>query len=313
VSDPSPAAGVGLDPEQVALCQSLEIRPERCYLAGSLRITTRGDIRSSVRWPLVKGVGATSDFVPSIGLWYGPPGDAHVAIDLPGVPGGSTTPRDGDSAGPGEAQIWWSLPGSTAGYGHACTVRYEADRFGRLTGSLRCPNERTGDGRRYRLQVTFDAEPVVPGPLPTPQPTPSPTPPTLSDAVCSLLAVSEIEGALGLRSGSLVMLDAGPGQCVGLAGDREAVFVAVQEAATTADVVPTAEYRGASCSPLPLDLGDAASAGACAWPDGRRFVVGTVLRGSTLLAISLAADDMGDDALLAEVTGIFDTALTRIP
>ena len=109
------------------------------------------------------------------------------------------------------------------------------------------------------------------------------------------------------------MLDAGPGQCVGLAGDQEAVFVAVQEAATTADVVPTAEYRGATCSPLPLDLGDAASAGACAWPDGRRFVVGTVLRGSTLLAISLAADDMGDDALLAEVTGLLDTALTRIP
>ncbi len=260
----------------------------------------------------MKGVGATSDFVPSIGLWYGPAGDARVAIDLPGMPGESTTAEDGDSAGQGEAQIWWSLPGSTAGYGHACTVRYEAEADGRLTGSLRCPTERTGDARRYRLQVTFDAEPVVPGPLPTPQPTPSPTPRTLSDVVCSLLPASEVEAALDLKAGSLMLLDAGPGQCVGLAGDREAFFLAVRESATTADVVPMAEYRGATCTPLPFELGDAASAATCAWPDGRRFLVASVLHGQALLTMSLGADDMSDDELLSQVTVLLDAALARI-
>ncbi len=45
--DPSPSAGSSLDPEQADRCLSLDIRPERCYLAGSVHITTRGAIRST--------------------------------------------------------------------------------------------------------------------------------------------------------------------------------------------------------------------------------------------------------------------------
>ena len=175
---PSPAvtAITSPNPVQAATCESLEVLPERCYLLGSARVTLRGAIRRSVTWPLQLGIGATSDYTPSIGLRYGPQDTKRLAIDLPGVPGESTTPEDGDSAGPGEAQLWWSLPDSVASYGHACTVRYDADAVGRLTGGIRCPSERTARGQRYRVEVTFDAHPVVPSPLPTPEPTPVPAP-----------------------------------------------------------------------------------------------------------------------------------------
>ena len=281
---------------------------------GSARISTRGAIRGLDTWPLVKGVGATSDDVPSIALWYGPSDDSRLAIDLPGVPGASTTPKDGDSAGQGEAQVWWSLPGSVAGYGHACSLRYEAGPLGRLTGVIRCPRERTDRGQRYRVEVTFDAEPLVPGPLPTPQPTPAPEPPSLADMACRLLDPGDVEAALSLKPGSVLMLDAGPGQCVGFAGDQEVAFVAVSDPATTADLAPTAEYRGASCEPLALSgWSDATGAGSCAWPDGRRYVLGSVLRGSTLVVVSLASGDLGTDEALAQVGTLLATALDRLP
>jgi hypothetical protein len=301
------------DPAQADVCRSLEILPERCYLAGSVRITAHGAVRDSVTWPLVKGVGATSDDIPSIALWYGLADDPRLAIDLPGVPGASTTPRDGDSAGRGEAQVWWSIPGSVAGYGHACSLRYEADPMGRLTGVVRCPRERTEHGRRYRVDVAFDAEPLVPGPLPTPEPTPAPSPPSLADMACRLLDAEDIEAAADLRTGSLMLLDAGPGQCVGFAGDREVAFIAVDESATSADLVPSSEYRGATCEPLLLELGDAASAGSCAWPDGREVVVGSVLSGVNLLTVSLSSDDRDRDTLLPEVATLLSTALDRLP
>lgn len=312
---PSPAvtAITSPDPVQAATCESLDVRPERCYLLGTARVTMRGAIRRSVTWPLQLGIGATSDYTPSIGLGYGPQDTKRLVIDLPGVPGESTTPEDGDSAGPGEAQLWWSLPDSVAGYGHACTVRYDADAVGRLTGGIRCPSERTASGQRYRVDVTFDAWPVMPGPLPTPEPTPVPTPPALADVVCDLLGSADIEAVLGLKSGSVLLLDAGPGQCAGIAGDREVVFISVGEAATAADLVADGPFRGASCSALPLALADAASAASCAWPDGRAFIVGSVLRGSTLMVVSLASETLTPDDLLTGTAGLLAIALARIP
>jgi hypothetical protein len=302
------------DPAQAAACRSFEIRPERCYLLGSAHITTRGAARGSVAWPLLKGVGATSDFSPSISLWYGPQSDAQLVIDLPGLPGESSTPEDGDSAGQGEAQLWWSLPGSVAGYGHACSLRYEADADGRIAGSIRCPNERTADGGRYRVEVLFDALPVVPGPLPTPEPTPVPSPPTLTDMVCGLLDGADVEAALGLEPGSVLLLDAGPGQCAGIAGDSEVAFVAIREAAIATDLVGDGTFRGAACAVLPLaDPGDTASAASCAWSDGPAFVVGSVLQGSTLLAISLASETLAMDELLAGVSELLAQALEQFP
>ncbi len=314
-AEPTPAvtAITSPDPVQAATCESHEVRPERCYLLGTARVTMRGAIRRSVTWPLQLGIGATSDYTPSIGLGYGPQDTKRLVIDLPGVPGESTTPEDGDSAGPGEAQLWWSLPDSVAGYGHACTVRYDADASGQLTGGIRCPSERTASGQRYRVDVTFDASPVVPGPLPTPEPTPVPAPRALADVVCDLLDGADIEAVLGLKSGSVLLLDAGPGQCAGIAGDHEVAFVAVGEAATTADLVADGSFRGASCTALPLDLGDAGSAASCAWPDGRAFIVGSVLRGSTLLVVSLASDALTPDELLTGTAGLLSTALDRIP
>jgi hypothetical protein len=311
---PSPAltAITSPDPAQAATCESHEVRPERCYLLGTARVTLRGAIRRSVTWPLQLGIGATSDYTPSIGLGYGPQDTKRLVIDLPGVPGESTTPEDGDSAGPGEAQLWWSLPDSVAGYGHACTVRYDADAVGRLTGGIRCPSERTARGQRYRVDVTFDAYPVVPGPLPTPEPTPVPEPPALADVVCDLLDSDDIEAVLGLTSGSVLLLDAGPGQCAGIAGDHEVAFIAVDEAATAADLVADGPYRGASCSALPLDLGDAASAASCAWTDGRAFVVGSVLRGSTLMVVTLASETLTAADLLTGTTGLLAAALDLI-
>jgi hypothetical protein len=312
---PSPTATAiaSSDSDQAAACQSLEIRPERCYLQGGASIRLRGAIRRTVTWPLLKGVGATSDYIPSIGLHFGPPDEARLVIDLPGVPGESSTPRDGDSAGPGEAQVWWSLPGSVAGYGHACAVAYEADAVGRLTGSLRCPTERKGDGERFRVEVAFDVQPVLAGPLPTPQPTPVPSPPTLADMVCDLLDSAEIEDALRLKDRSVLLLDAGPGQCAGIADDREVAFVSILEAAAEANLVGAGEYRGAACEALPLvDLGDAASAASCTWPDQRSFVVGSILQGTTLLVVSLASDDLTTDELLAGVSALVAMALDRI-
>ena len=310
---PTVTAITSPNPVQAATCESLEVLPERCYLLGSARVTLRGAIRRSVTWPLQLGIGATSDYTPSIGLWYGPQDTKRLAIDLPGVPGESTTPEDGDSAGPGEAQLWWSLPHSVAGYGHACTIRYGADAVGRLTGSIRCPGERTASGQRYRVEVTFDAYPVVPSPLPTPEPTPVPAPRALADVVCDLLDDADIEDVLGLKSGSVLLLDAGPGQCAGIAGDQEVAFVAVSEAASAADLVAEGPFRGASCTALPLDLGDAASAASCAGPDGRAFVVGSVLRGSTLLVVSLTSDALTTDELLTGTAGLLATAFDRIP
>jgi len=310
---PAVAAITSPNPVEAATCESLEVLPERCYLLGSARVTLRGAIRRSVTWPLQLGIGATSDYTPSIGLRYGPQDRKRLAIDLPGVPGESTTPEDGDSAGPGEAQLWWSLPDSVAGYGHACTVRYDADAVGRLTGGIRCPSERTASGQRYRVEVTFDAYPVVPSPLPTPEPTPAPAPRALADVVCDLLDGADIEDVLGLKSGSVLLLDAGPGQCAGIAGDHEVAFVAVSEAATAADLVADGPFRGASCTALPLDLGDAARGASCAWPDGRAFVVGSVLRGSTLLVVSLASETLTSDDLLTGTAGLLSTALDRIP
>lgn len=312
---PSPAVTAPASPNsvQAATCESLEVRPERCYLLGTARVAMRGAIRRTVTWPLQLGIGATSDYTPSIGLGFGPQDTKRLVIDLPGVPGESTTPEDGDSAGPGEAQLWWSLPNSVAGYGHACTVRYDADAVGRLTGGIRCPSERTASGQRYRIDVTFDASPVVPGPLPTPEPTPAPAPPALADSVCDLLAGADIEAVLGLKSGSVLLLDAGPGQCAGIAGDHEVAFVAVSVSATAADLVADGPFRGASCTALPLDLGDAASTASCAWPDGRAFVVGSVLRDSTVLVVSLASDALTPDELLTGTAGLLSTALDRIP
>jgi hypothetical protein len=313
---PSPTltAVGGPDPARADVCRSLDILPERCYLAGSVRITIRGGVRTSVTWPLVKGVGASSDDVPSIALWYGPTDDPRLAIDLPGVPGESTTPKDGDSAGRGEAQVWWSIPDSIVGYGHACRVRYDAEPLGRLTGTIRCPRERAGRDQPYRVDVTFDAEPLLPGPLPTPEPTPAPSPPSIADMACSLLDPGDVEAVLGLKPHSVLMLDAGPGQCVGFAGDQEVAFVAVDESASAADLLPEGDYRGATCEPLALGaLGNATGAGSCTWSDGRRFVVGSVLQGPTLLVVSLASDDLGSDEALSQVSALLVVALDRLP
>jgi hypothetical protein len=135
----------------------------------------------------------------------------------------------------------------------------------------------------------------------------------LADVVCDLLASADIEAVLGLHSGSVLLLDAGPGQCVGVAGDLEVVFVAAGEAATAADLVAGGPFRGASCTALPLALGDAASAASCAWPDGRSFVVGSVLRGSTLVVVSLASETLTPDELLTGISGLLPAALDHIP
>jgi len=90
-------------------------------------------------------------------------------------------------------------------------------------------------------------------------------------------------------------------------------FVAVSEAASAADLVADGPFRGASCTELPLDLSDAASAASCAWPDGRAFVVGSVLRDSTLVVVSLASETLTPDDLLTGTTGLLAMALARIP
>ena len=90
-------------------------------------------------------------------------------------------------------------------------------------------------------------------------------------------------------------------------------FVAVSEAATTADLVADGPFRGASCTALPLDPDDAASAASCAWPDGRAFVLRSVLRGSTLLVVSLASETLTTYELLTGAAGLLATALDRIP
>ena len=156
-------------------------------------LSLRGAVRRSVEVPLEWGVQASSDVVPSISLHLEAPGVASLVIDLPGVPGESRTPEDGDSAGPGEAQVWWSLHGGVdsgthlAAYGHACRVHFEADAVGRLAGRIGCPNERLGRRERYGADITFEAIPLVSGPLPTPMPTPSPAPQSVTEAPCELL------------------------------------------------------------------------------------------------------------------------------
>ena len=109
----SPSQVASPDPALAATCLSFEAQPERCYLVGEAHVTLRGAIRRSLEVPLLWGVNASSDFVPSISLHFEDPDVASLVIDLPGVPGASTTPADGDSATQGETQVWWSLHGGS--------------------------------------------------------------------------------------------------------------------------------------------------------------------------------------------------------
>lgn len=310
---PAPTISVSPDPAQAAMCLDFGLDVQRCYAVGSARITMRGAVRRSVTVSLRMGERGAVDLIPSIYLQYGFQGPASLEIHLPAVPGESTTPASGVDAAIGGARLRWSLVGPVADYGHGCTVRYDADAVGRLTGSIRCPDERTRKGQRYRVEVVFEAIPALPVPLPTPMPSQAPATPIPADPICALLDGPVIESVLGLESGSVLLLGAGPGQCAAIAVDREVAFVSVREGAIATDLVGGGTFRGASCTPLPLaSLGDAASAGSCAWPDGRAFVVGSVLRGSALLAISLASNELTSDDLLTAVSGLLATALDRL-
>jgi hypothetical protein len=307
-----------VDPDAIATCQSFEVRPERCYLEGQARLSLRGAVKRSVDVPLEWGVNASSDVVPSIGLHLEAPGVASMVIDLPGVPGVSETPADGDSAGPGEAQVWWSLHGGDgthlAAYGHACEVRFEADDAGRLAGTITCPQELAGRGRRYRAEITFDAVPLISGPLPTPMPTPSPAPPSVADAPCASVDDAVVASTLGLKRSALLLLGAGPGQCAGFARDKEVVFLSVRDGVTALELSADAPFRGAACTPLPsLALADASSAASCQWPDGRTMVAGNTLRGSVSLVVALTADARSPDELPPGVTALLTSALARLP
>jgi hypothetical protein len=320
VLTPSPAvqASPALDPDAIATCRSFEVRPERCYLEGGASLSLRGVVRRSVDVPLEWGVNASSDAVPSIGLHLEAPGMASMVIDLPGVPGESSTPADGDSAGPGEAQVWWSLHGGhgthLSAYGHACEVRYEADDAGRLAGTISCPKEQAGRGRRYRAEITFDAVPLIRGPLPTPMPTPSPAPPSVTNEPCAFVDDAAAANTLGLKRGALLLLGAGPGQCAGIAGDQEVLFLSVRDGATALELAGDAPFRGAACTALPgLTVGDASAAASCQWPDGRAMVAGNALQGSVSLVAALTADDRSADELLAGVTALLTSALDRLP
>ncbi len=277
-------------------------------------------ISRSLEVPLLWGVNASSDFVPSISLHFEDPDVASLVIDLPGVPGASTTPADGNSAAQGEAQVWWSLHGGgdsgehLAAYGHACSVSFEADAAGRLSGSIRCPRERLDRQRRYRASVDFEATPLLRGPLPTPMPTPSPAPPSVTDAPCALVDDAAVSDALNLKSGRLLLLDAGPGQCVGLVADEEAVFLSVRDDAATLELAGDGSFRGATCTPLPAPaLGDASSAASCTWPDERSVVAGNVLQGTVSVVVSLASGTLPPDALAAGVEVLLAGALDRLP
>lgn len=308
---PVGSAVPSVDPAQAARCLEHQTRPERCYLEGTARITLRGAIKDRVVWPLLHGAGATSDTIPSLALSFGPEEPARLVIDLPGVPGGSTTPADGGSASRGEAQLWWSLPDATAGYGHACAVTYGAAPDGRLTGRITCPKERTEDGDRYRIEVVFEALPLVPGPLPTPQPTATPEPTSVEDDPCVLVDAARAEAALGLGVGSVLLLGAGPGQCAGLVEDREVLFVAVGSSTSAADVITDGAFRGAACVPLPV-ADPTAAAASCDWPDGPAFVVAATMVDATPLVLSLATAGHPIDQVLDAVLGLLDAARARI-
>jgi hypothetical protein len=315
-SSASVEAGPSLDPRAVAVCRSFEVQPERCYLDGSASLRLRGAVRQSLELPLVWGVDASSD-VPSISLHLEAPEVAEMVIDLPGVPGTSETPADGDSAGPGEAQAWWSLQGDDgshlSAYGHACVVRFEADDAGRLRGTITCPTERAGRGRRYSADIEFEAVPLVSAPLPTPMPTPSPARPSVVDAPCGLVDEAEAARTLGLKRGALLLLDAGPGQCAGIARDQEAVFLSVRDGATSLELAGDDQFRGAPCTALPDPmLADASGAAACRWPDGRTMVAGNALRGSVSLVVALTADGRSPDELLQGVTALLTSGLDRL-
>lgn len=314
------AGDEAVDQELAAACESHGAQPERCYLEGEARVSLRGAVRRSAAVPLEWGVGATSDVVPSISLRYEVPGAVSLVIDLPGVPGTSRTPKDGDSAGPGEAQLWWSFhdgPDSgthQAGYGHACVVDYVADAEGRLAGSIRCPDERLGRQQRYRVAVEFEATPVVRRPLPTPMPTPSPPPPSVADDPCALVDDALVARAVGARRDALLLLDAGQGRCVGLVDDMEAVFLSVRDGATALELGATDGYRGATCTPLPSPaLGATSTAASCEWPDGRTVVAGNVLEGSLSLVASLSSDAPDTVDLASGVEAVLAAALARLP
>jgi hypothetical protein len=295
-------------------CGLFGVQPERCYHAGSARVVLQGGVRRAI--PIALRVGERHD--PDLGgevfLQYGGHGDASVEVGLPSQPGESTTSPDGQHHETGEPYLSWSVSGIGSAEGKGCTVRYEADAMGILTGTVRCPSERTSRGRRLKVEVQFRAVPLVAGPLPSPTPIATPRPTAPPDPVCGLLDGAAIEAATGLEPGSLLLLAAGPGQCAGIGGDQEVAFVALREDATAPELGDGTAYRGATCTPLALEVEAGPAVGAdCAWPDGRTFTVGSALVGDRSLTISIATDAEAGADRLAVTRALLETAASRLP
>ena len=109
---------------------------------------------------------------------------------------------------------------------------------------------------------------------------------------------------------------------MGLAAELEvaALFVAQEvDGFSAGRLGPT--WRGARCDPLPLTQPDLAPTGAaCAWPDGRRFVVAAGPdAGSAALVLSLALpasagpDDPAPKASIDALIALLREAIARRP
>jgi hypothetical protein len=312
-----PAATASPVPGAAATCEYFGIEVDRCYAGGSARIAVRGAARRAVTVPLRIGERGVVDLAPEISLTYWDPnGHANVIVILPPAPGEADTPVDGNEPGPAEARLSWTIAGLDVpdDSGLGCTIRYEAGAAGTLTGTASCPHERSRSGKRYRVTVTFEALPAVPGPLPTFAPSVPPATLAPAEPACGLLDGATIERVLGLPEASVLLHAAGPGQCFGIADDREVAFGGLSAGGSSLALVPGAAFRGAECTPLVSPgIGDGSVAASCVWPDGRHFVVGDALTGTSHVLISLVSGERTVDELLAGVATLLEAGVATLP
>ena len=159
----------------------------------------------------------------------------------------------------------------------------------------------------------FEAIPLVSGPLPTPMPTPSPAPQSVTDAPCGLLDAAVAAETLRLDPATLLLLEAGPGQCVGITGNEEVVFLSIRDDALFLELDGVAPFRGATCAPLARPtVADGSVAAFCRWPDGRPMVVANVVEGSVSLVVALTSASRSPEELLQGVTALLASGLERL-
>jgi hypothetical protein len=320
--DPGPAHAswcAALDPDldDAGWCEVMGVDPERCLDAGSARIVVRaGDKKRTATVPLRIGERQDADLGGGVALQYGGHGPAAVELKLPGVLGSGTTSGTGKPPA-----VDWSLSGLSRGSTAGCSVHSAADGWGTITGSVRCDEVRTESGRRVRLQIEYRALPLIAGPLPSPAPIPTLPPTPDPDPVCGLLDGPVIAAATD--SPGLLLLPAGPGQCVVLSPDVEVAAVFVTDGLVAAPLGDGTAWRGATCVPLPLSDPTAQPLGAdCTWPDGRRQVVaaapaGTVAPVTLVLSLAVPASTVAGDpvppATIDAVIALLVTAVSRQP